>query len=422
MAFPEIGAHSTELLNRVASPPLPPPSRSAAPQFSLEILKVIKTSQAQNGLRHSDYQRYRQYCARRLHRLRRSVNFKHGKKRFVKKTITAEVVTDTRFLMMHLVNAERAWSYAMQLKDESVDLPRKKQHMVSRLAKAARWAYELQKLCIEVADERTQLEAQAYSSFMLGSLLLEKSRWKQAEDRFSKAQNYYSDLSRLESDEELKAMFNNMADELTPSIRYCKYNAKKSGGGDDGDGDDAALKDLLDGSLDTLNTPALDMLKSKLKDTEDKSRAAEAKTLTKVSWRGASLPLQNAKLRISIITARNELKEVAAETGLDKKMDRFGKALVAYEDGLTVIGRDLTDLRGEDGRASEKAELEQLEVYLEYLKVQANLDRNLVLADSYRKRLAIAGIRQEPVNCCKLNKRKFPDIAGIDTLKKNSRR
>jgi signal recognition particle subunit SRP68 len=47
------------------------------------------------------------------------------KKRFQKKVITAEIVTDVRFLVIHLVNAERAWSHAMQIKDEIEDVPHK---------------------------------------------------------------------------------------------------------------------------------------------------------------------------------------------------------------------------------------------------------------------------------------------------------
>jgi len=43
--------------------------------------------------------------------------------------------------------AERAWSYAMQLRIEANTEPRKKFHLVSRLRKAASYALQLQKLC-----------------------------------------------------------------------------------------------------------------------------------------------------------------------------------------------------------------------------------------------------------------------------------
>jgi len=43
--------------------------------------------------------------------------------------------------------AERAWSYAMQLRVGANTQPRKKFHLVSRLRKAASYAIQLQKLC-----------------------------------------------------------------------------------------------------------------------------------------------------------------------------------------------------------------------------------------------------------------------------------
>ena len=48
-----------------------------------------------------------------------------SKKRYQKKELTAEVVADERFLHIPLICSERCWSYAMQLKEEMVDHPRK---------------------------------------------------------------------------------------------------------------------------------------------------------------------------------------------------------------------------------------------------------------------------------------------------------
>jgi signal recognition particle subunit SRP68 len=43
--------------------------------------------------------------------------------------------------------AERAWSYAMQLRQEANTEPRKKFHLISRLQKATTHALQLQTLC-----------------------------------------------------------------------------------------------------------------------------------------------------------------------------------------------------------------------------------------------------------------------------------
>jgi signal recognition particle subunit SRP68 len=64
-----------------------------------------------------------------------------------------------------LFDAERAWSYAMELKRESRSEaePRKRQHAIKRLRRASRIAEHLEHVCSQDAgkvDARTSLEAQ----------------------------------------------------------------------------------------------------------------------------------------------------------------------------------------------------------------------------------------------------------------------
>ena len=290
--------------------------------------------------------------------------------------------------------------------------------MLSKIGKASKYAYELFQLCKERADERSQLEAEAYAAFMFGNVLLEKERWKQAQAAFTKAQNRYSEMARLapmsdEKDGGAQRLYANMSDELTPSIMYCQYNAKKHGGGDM-DEDDTALQELLDGSVET---PALELLKSQLSG-EAKS---DSQSLTQVEFRGAKLNVTNPKLGTAIVTAREELKKVGSEKGLDKKMDRFGRVSVAYNDAVTVVSRDLQEKRGDGGQEEQVAELQNMEIYVNICAEEAEIERNLVLAESYRRRLAINGERQEPGGAEEGGKTTKPDelVAIYDKLINN---
>lgn len=59
-----------------------------SPKLSLKVHEVAKDCQNQNGMRHGDYHQYRQYCTRRLKRVRssRDVRFMFGKgKTFIQK-------------------------------------------------------------------------------------------------------------------------------------------------------------------------------------------------------------------------------------------------------------------------------------------------------------------------------------------------
>ena len=64
-----------------AEAPAAPPAVSVEdmPKLTLNVLEMVKTAQQQNGLRHDDYHRYRQYCSRRLRRVRKSVGLQQGK-------------------------------------------------------------------------------------------------------------------------------------------------------------------------------------------------------------------------------------------------------------------------------------------------------------------------------------------------------
>lgn len=85
--------------------------------------------------------------------------------------------------------AERAWGYAMQLRQESNTEPRKRFHLVSRLRKATSFALHLQHLCDNTpCDTLTRLEAQAYVAWMHGALYFELQLWKPAIENFKKAQ------------------------------------------------------------------------------------------------------------------------------------------------------------------------------------------------------------------------------------------
>ena len=125
----------------------------------MKLLPLTKSLQSKHGLRHGDYQRYRGYCSRRLARLRKVLKIVQGeRKKFTKKDVTIalleqavtvnnEISNEAKHLQVPLMNAERAWAYAMQLKFEMNTDPRKKYHMINRLRKARNYANELEQLC-----------------------------------------------------------------------------------------------------------------------------------------------------------------------------------------------------------------------------------------------------------------------------------
>lgn len=118
----------------------------------LSVLHMIKEAQQQHGLRHGDYQRYRGYCTRRIRRLRKALKFPQGDRRhFRKRDVTIQQIngkgSDEKFIHIPLISSERAWAYAMQLRQEANTEPRKKFHLVSKLKRACFYSLQMQELC-----------------------------------------------------------------------------------------------------------------------------------------------------------------------------------------------------------------------------------------------------------------------------------
>ena len=263
---------------------------------TLEIFNVVKSSHALHGLRHGDYVRYRQYCTRRLHRIRKVVGLTHGKGRFIKRQLEPNMIRDAKALMLPLYMAERAWAYAMALKRENTaQESRPRFHLLSRLNKAAKWSQVLSQLCAARGDERTALEAEAYSGFMFGNMHLEREQWAPALTQLKKTRTICRELCRVSRSDQVH-LYKTVAEEVEPSIRFCAYNLKRLGEEVAGDGDEegmesGAMEELLDGG------ETGDILRGKLEAVLNESRARQAENLSELVVLGERVPITSEKVR-----------------------------------------------------------------------------------------------------------------------------
>lgn len=226
--------------------------------LDIDILALTKDLQAQHGLKYENYDRYRSYCTRRLHRLRRSLNVHQGIQSSAKARhqrarklldISNEMVLEAgekdieyarRMLTIPLFLAERAWAYAMHLKHEGSERyalqnkednverhPRGRYHMVRRLKKASEHAQRFEKLCHDPespCSERTKQEATAYACYITGLYNVERADWKEAEKNLNQALKIYFKVSVAIRKDEVLEQYRQRIDELRASLRYCIFN------------------------------------------------------------------------------------------------------------------------------------------------------------------------------------------------------
>ncbi|XP_006635272.1 signal recognition particle subunit SRP68 isoform X1 [Lepisosteus oculatus] len=349
--------------------------------LGLEILQIIKDSQQQHGLRHGDYQRYRGYCSRRLRRLRKTLGFKMGNRhKFTGKKVTVEMLSDSRYLLLVLMEAERAWSYAMQLKQEANTEPRKRFHLLSRLRKAAKHGEELERLCESPrVDAKTKLEAQAYTSYLTGMLWFELQEWKAAMEAFNKCKTIYEKLASAFTEEQA-VLYHQRVEEISPNIRYCAYNI----------GDQNAINDLMQMRLSAGGGGG--MIAEKLEALITQTRAKQAATMSEVEWRGRTVPVKIDKVRIFLLGLADNEAAIAQAANEDTKERLYETLLSECRDSIQAVREEIKADSKQRERAMDMdtgkvSNLQYLHSYLTYLKLWTVVKRNESMAQALHAKL-----------------------------------
>lgn len=367
------------------------PSTAAAerPIFSIRVLQLIQTAQSQHGIRHNDYDRYRQYCSRRLRRLYKGTKFLHGKGRYVKKKLEVPMVTEERHLYIPLINAERAWSYSMIIKNAEEPSGRKRQHAVARLAKAVVWARELARLASETCDAVTVVEAEAYAAWMHGTWLSERKReWDVPLGKYHRAKRLLEELCRV-GDFALQKAARQLLEQVEPAMRFCAYQLERQGA--PAPGPDALCR-LGDGET----TATLEQLQVRLAEVAAAAPAdagAGAVSSTSITWRGRSYPVQGDKVAAALIKvgeAQAAVDQSMDADVVDEQLKLHDALLSAYQDVLRIIQQELVVGAAADNEASDSqslaASLQELSVAVRGLLAAAAVQRYLVQAAALEQR------------------------------------
>ncbi|XP_063824826.1 signal recognition particle subunit SRP68 [Ostrinia nubilalis] len=366
--------------------------------LSLEIFRITKDAQQQHGLRHGDYQRYRGYCSRRIRRLRKVLKIpqgdrRHYRRRDVTTTHLSASGAENRLLCVPLLQAERAWAHAMQLRQEANTEPRKKFHLVSRLKKAVAHAQTLLQLCEQsgVCDARTQLEAGAYAAWLGGVLLVELQQWRAAAESLQRASLVLDKLcAALPIDE--RHVYRQKSEELKPSLRYCAYNI----------GDESAAGDLVamrsQGLIDNL-----DSLMAQAKE----SRSG---VMHEVEWRGRRVTVRPEKARLFLIALQDFDRSAAAAPTVEARIEVFENCLMDAKDAISAIKDEIKNdpkLKTASAEEPQLSGINYLLSYLMYLRLMRTIERNNLLVqqaeDARRGGVQLDGKKVRPHDLTRLH-------------------
>ncbi|XP_028242511.1 signal recognition particle subunit SRP68-like isoform X3 [Glycine soja] len=255
---------------------------------------------------------------------------------------------------------------------------RQRIYLIGRLRKAVKWATLFSLLCAVKADSRTSLEAEAYESYMKGSLLFEQDQnWDVALKNFKSARAVYEELGKY-GDLDNQVLCRERVEELEPSIRYCLHKIGQS---------NLQASELL--QIGDVEGPALDLFKAKLEAAMAEARSQQAASMTEFIWLGHRFPISNAKTRVSILKSQELEKDVhgplADSIPADKRLVIFDKIFSAYHEARGYIRADLATTGSTE---SVKDDLNGLDKAVSAVLGERTIERNLLLVKVAKSKLA----------------------------------
>lgn len=291
---------------------------------------------------------------------------------------------DERFLYIPIMLAERAWSYAMQLRQESNTEQRKKFHLVNKLRRACTFALQMQELSVasQRLDQKTKLEVEAYVACMHGYLHFELGLWQTAAENFKKSQIIYENLTKVVqatlADEELCELYKSKIDELTPSLRYCAYNMDNKGG-----------------SIDEVMELRRAQGAGSLIDLEAfKSSQMAGANVETIEWRNFKIQLRvPEKVRLFLMSIQDLDKSIEQAKDLQAKIDMIETVLIDCKDSIQASKDEFlkADAKGKsgDGTVTVSNNVQLLLAYLNYIRLIRTLERNLYLVGQTKQNLSM---------------------------------
>lgn len=292
----------------------------------IDITSTVKAAQTQNGLRHSDYLRYRRYCAKKLRRLRMKLNFKFGRGKYIKKDIPEDLYNDPKGLLLLLYNAERAWSHAMQLR-QHLSLKASgfaRHHLVKRLKKAVKWAEKLESAVTHVGDVKSTLQAQGYKAAMAGNLSLEMQNWQEAMTHLSTALAVYDKLASV-ADSIEEVGYRERMQSLEPMIRYCQHQLSA----------DVSTQELLE--LKFSSSPEAALLNAQIETLLAETRQQKLQGAGDFEIGGKKYSIKNDKARLALQKAEEVF--VAMQTAKDR-LSLYTEAFSHYDEASRILKKE----------------------------------------------------------------------------------
>ena len=372
-------------------------STSNHPALTFPVFSTVHTAQQANGLRFTDYQRYRQWTTRFLAQTRKTLHLQYntpaggGKQASTgvghgpvidEQLITSQTdpLRAVSILELVLFNAERAWAYASQLRDElTPETEIRKHHLRHRLRIASKHAQLLLSLVLNsksshwTIDNLSQAEVYGYALWLTGLYLVEIQYFYLALPYLTSARNVMTTLKGMSS-RQVAEVIDERLQQINNFIRVAEYNSK----------DGMLEEEQVHAKQFTVDKVAVETLLQSVVDSASKNKVTDG-----ITFGNQQLIVSNAKVKDLIDEA--DRKE-AQKKSLNLSDNTFADDAIAaanelreasklYSEAVTLVRADVKREKKENVKQTGA----HLLIYLKQRKTLCSLKaRAIKLAAAHR--------------------------------------
>lgn len=308
----------------------------------------------------------RQYCARRITRIRARKSVKliqRSGKKYNPRPVNEDNVSEET-LLLQLVDCERAWAYSQQLLEEVSDSNlRRAGHALRRIRKAVHSAATLQALCEQSGSQRTQVEASAYYHMLNASLQMQLQMWEDALRSLVSAMSLLEQVASIGSTLHQRAVAVRL-EEMTANIRLCSYKLDTVLGS----GAAKAIMDEINAENQTSSVQgALSAAADGQLDADSVAASLKLGSI-KFTWNDTQFTVNQGRVAAALQRANNALA-----TYVEAASDASSAGDVGYVGGLTALDEALAAAKGVQPQT---AEYEALQAAITCVKLQVQHSHN----------------------------------------------
>ena len=372
---------------------------SSQDKIHVDVTLLLRGKQRLYGVRSNEYERYAQYCSRRISRLTRLLKKREGVQGMQGPShdLSPSVNQCLEHILIVLFKADGAMARYRFLKN-TAEKQGRRHHAVMRLKKCLKWWNLAIECSAAFCSERTQLEVGAFKDYAIATYELEVGNWSNALKTFTNVTDIFLSIHNASPDPTLKTFCGEILDDIAPLIEYCKFNLGQT----DGQHIDAATREKIRNIYDQGTT------------------TIGAQTLAELNWRNKTVPIVHDGLKskmASIVDLVTDIHKERNVENMDKsEREKEAQLMMKLFDRLLMEAHSARQTIRSLSSKGESDELKFLDQYLDWNSYIATLERSRVLLDSQNTASQKADLAARTFNRISDNKSKYDGDGAIEAL------